>query len=104
MNGDNNNFLFVNSSYGTVHKALNQKTGEIVAIKIVPIEDMSEDVEKEIRVMKTGSKSDFLVNFISSYIVDDCQLWVGFIVFCRLIYSLFYFVDCHGILWRWVSF
>src|SRR5690348_16084922 len=66
----------VHSSYGTVYKALNSKTGEIVAIKMVPIEDIGEDTEKEIRIMKYSTSSEHLVKFYASYIVDGASLWV----------------------------
>ncbi|KAJ1558194.1 hypothetical protein HK096_003045, partial [Nowakowskiella sp. JEL0078] len=39
-------------SYGTVHKAIHKRTGTLVAVKLIPIENDLDDSTKEINMMK----------------------------------------------------
>ncbi|KAI3658557.1 hypothetical protein MP638_002801, partial [Amoeboaphelidium occidentale] len=66
-------------SYGSVYKAIHKKSGTVVALKIVPIENDLEDIIKEINVMN-GCDSPYIVRYYGSYFKND-NLWM-FIEFC----------------------
>ena len=62
---------------GVVYKAIDQQTRSQVAIKVI---DLSQQPKKElilneILVMKTSSHPN-LVNYLSSYLLNDNDLWV----------------------------
>eukprot|EP00842_Homolaphlyctis_polyrhiza_P005750 jgi/Hompol1/6176/HPOL_002184-RA len=62
-------------SYGTVYKAIHNRTGIVCAIKRTPILDNGlEQNVKEINMM-TGFASDYVVQFYGSYLADD-DLWI----------------------------
>jgi hypothetical protein len=61
-------------SYGSVHKAVHQRTGTVVAIKVVPIENDLQDIVREVNVMN-GLSSEYIVNLYGSYL-KDTNLWV----------------------------
>jgi len=61
-------------SYGSVHKAVHNRTGTVVAIKIVPIENDLQDIVREVNVMN-GLASEYIVNLYGSYL-KDANLWV----------------------------
>ena len=64
-----------NSSYGAVHKAIHKKTGHVVAVKIVPIENDLESTIKEINVMNEFH-SPSIVQFHGSFLKEP-DLWVN---------------------------
>jgi len=66
--------LFFCSSYGAVHKAIHKKTGHIVAVKIVPIENDLEATVKEIAVMNEFLSPN-IVQFYGSFLKEP-DLWV----------------------------
>ncbi|KAJ3447500.1 serine/threonine-protein kinase [Anaeramoeba flamelloides] len=63
-------------SYGSVHQAVT-KTGQIVAIKKVPIEEDIDSIIKEISIMKQCDHVR-LVKYYDSYFLDN-ELWHPFI-------------------------
>lgn len=62
-----------------MYKAIHKKSGTVVALKIVPIENDLEDIIKEINVMN-GCDSPYIVRYYGSYFKND-NLWM-FIEFC----------------------
>ncbi|KAJ3436809.1 serine/threonine-protein kinase hippo [Anaeramoeba flamelloides] len=60
-------------SYGSVHQAIT-KTGQIVAIKKVPIEEDIDSIIKEISIMKQCDHHR-LVKYYDSYFLDN-ELWI----------------------------
>ena len=62
-------------AYGSVYKALDKRDGELVALKIVPIDDESPSLEREIYILKSCN-SPYIVNFRGSFVKDD-NLWIA---------------------------
>ena len=58
-----------------VYKALDKRDGELVAIKIMPIEVEAGSMEKEIQLLKSCN-SEYIVNFRGSYIKDN-NIWLA---------------------------
>ena len=46
------NLLFLASSYGSVYKAMHKETGQVVAIKQVPVDTDLQEIIKEISMMQ----------------------------------------------------
>ncbi|KAH0571605.1 Kinase, STE STE20 [Spironucleus salmonicida] len=68
-------------SYGTVHQAFNLETSEIVAVKIVPLQEGESSIAviKEVEFMKKISASlhPNLVNFLDAYHdIENNDLWI----------------------------
>lgn len=64
-------------SYGSVFKALDNRTNQIVAIKVLESEDESDDtsdLQKEINILKTCS-SPYVVAYIGTY-EKDGNIWI----------------------------
>eukprot|EP00002_Diphylleia_rotans_P019562 TRINITY_DN377_c0_g1_i1.p1 TRINITY_DN377_c0_g1~~TRINITY_DN377_c0_g1_i1.p1 ORF type:complete len:356 (+),score=68.35 TRINITY_DN377_c0_g1_i1:47-1114(+) len=63
-------------SYGQVFKARNKKTAMIVAVKTILLDgdDTCEDVQKEVRILKTCDHQN-IVKYYGSYLKDDI-LWI----------------------------
>ena len=62
-------------SYGAVWKGRNRKTGEMVAIKIVPFENGDDaELRKEIQILEKA-KDDFIVGYYASYEKDQ-NVWI----------------------------
>ncbi|TPX31871.1 hypothetical protein SmJEL517_g04884 [Synchytrium microbalum] len=61
-------------SYGSVHKAIHKRTGALVAIKLIPIENDLDDSIKEISIM-TGCDSPYIVQFYGSFL-RGAHLWI----------------------------
>eukprot|EP01083_Nonionella_stella_P209840 760282_1 len=61
-------------AFGMVYKALDKRDGELVAIKIVPLEVESGSIEKEIQALRS-CKSPYVVQFRESYKKDD-NIWI----------------------------
>ena len=62
------------SSYGIVYKARNKKTNQILALKIVPVENDISEVEKEIAILKQCDNPN-IVSYHGSYNKGN-ELWV----------------------------
>ncbi|KAI8609463.1 kinase-like domain-containing protein [Chytriomyces sp. MP71] len=62
-------------SYGTVYRAVHQRTGTVVAVKILPVggTDITQSI-KEISFM-TGIQSPYVVEYYGSYL-RDTELWI----------------------------
>lgn len=61
-------------SYGTVWKAIHLKTGTVVAIKRIAVENDLEDILNEIKIMK-ACRSPYIINYYGSYLKDN-DLWI----------------------------
>ena len=61
-------------SYGQVFKALHKETGNIVAVKILPVTQDLESLKKEISILKE-CKSLYIVQYYGSYLKDN-DLWL----------------------------
>ena len=72
------------SSYGSVWEATHRKTGNVVAMKRVPIENDYEDLLKEIQHMKQ-CESSHIVKYYGSYYFGS-ELWVNGIVWLSRTY------------------
>lgn len=63
-------------SYGEVFTARDKRTGQTVAIKIIPIEGESSDIQREIQILKQlQERSPFIVSYLGSY-TKDAALWI----------------------------
>jgi len=64
-------------AFGEVYKALNNKDGEIVALKIMALEGDEEvgSLEQEVAIMKR-CKCPYIVNFIGAWLKDD-YIWIA---------------------------
>ena len=65
-------------SYGSVYKALHKQSGNIVALKIVPIAGEAESLKKEISILK-ACQCEHIVKYYGSYYQDlhgDKKLWL----------------------------
>lgn len=69
-------FKILYRSYGCVYKARHKATGELLAIKQVPIESDLEELIKEISIMQQCD-SPFIVRYFGSYFKNS-DLWVCF--------------------------
>lgn len=65
-------------SYGEVHKMKDRVRGDVVAVKIVPLE--GEDVRelvKELEILKRHSTNPYIVHYYNSYLIPDRAIWVS---------------------------
>jgi len=62
-------------SYGAVYKAIHKRTGEIVSIKVVPIEDDLNDILKEIKFMSEINCPQ-VVRLYGNFVKEDVELWI----------------------------
>lgn len=62
-------------SYGSVYKALHKESGQVVAIKQVPVESDLHEIIKEISIMQQCD-SPYVVRYYGSYFNQN-DLWVG---------------------------
>lgn len=63
-------------SYGSVYKALHKESGQVLAIKQVPIDTDLQEIIKEISIMQQCD-SHHVVKYYGSYFKDS-DLWVSF--------------------------
>eukprot|EP00045_Choanoeca_perplexa_P005803 m.48614 g.48614 ORF g.48614 m.48614 type:complete len:453 (-) comp13302_c0_seq1:90-1448(-) len=61
-------------SYGSVHKALHKKSGQVMAVKIVPVDSDLQEIIKEISIMQQCD-SPFVVKYYGSYF-HGTDLWI----------------------------
>ncbi|CAL4066858.1 unnamed protein product, partial [Meganyctiphanes norvegica] len=61
-------------SYGSVYKALHKESGQVLAIKQVPIDTDLQEIIKEISIMQQCD-SPYVVKYYGSYFKDS-DLWV----------------------------
>ena len=61
-------------SYGEVYNALDKRTGQLVAIKVIPVESDLSDFKREIEILKQ-CRSPYIVAYTGSYFKDG-NLWI----------------------------
>jgi len=62
-------------AYGAVYKALDKRDGELVALKIMPMDSDNGSLEREVRIMQKCN-SPYIVNFRGSWLKDD-NIWLA---------------------------
>ena len=67
------------SSYGSVYKALHKESGQVLAIKQVPVDTDLQEIIKEISIMQQCD-SPYIVKYYGSYF-KNTDLWVYPFVF-----------------------
>lgn len=63
------------SSYGSVYKALHKESGQVLAIKQVPVDTDLQEIIKEISIMQQCD-STYIVKYYGSYF-KNTDLWVS---------------------------
>lgn len=81
-NNDGNFVDLMNSSYGSVYKALHKESGQVLAIKQVPVDTDLQEIIKEISIMQQCD-SPFIVKYYGSYF-KNTDLWVSIMAWQRL--------------------
>lgn len=71
--------LIFSRSYGSVYKALHKESGQVLAIKQVPVDTDLQEIIKEISIMQQCD-SPFVVKYYGSYF-KNTDLWVSNIIF-----------------------
>jgi serine/threonine kinase 3 len=61
-------------NFGSVYKAYHKESGNIVAIKVVPITSDIDSLRKEIQILKQ-CKCPYIVRYFGSYLKDN-DLWL----------------------------
>ncbi|XP_078449807.1 serine/threonine-protein kinase 3-like [Lampetra planeri] len=61
-------------SYGSVYKAIHKESGQVMAIKQVPVESELQEIIKEISIMQQCD-SPYVVKYYGSYF-KDTDLWI----------------------------
>ena len=61
-------------SYGTVYRAIHKRTGQLCAIKLIPVESGLDENIQEINTM-TAFESEYLVKFYASFMTVE-TLWI----------------------------
>lgn len=62
-------------SYGSVYKALHKESGQVLAIKQVPVDTDLQEIIKEISIMQQCD-SPYVVKYYGSYF-KNTDLWVN---------------------------
>lgn len=66
--------MFLFRSYGSVYKALHKESGQVLAIKQVPVDTDLQEIIKEISIMQQCD-SPYVVKYYGSYF-KNTDLWV----------------------------
>lgn len=61
-------------AYGVVYKAMNKKTEQLVAIKIVPIQGQVPSLRREIAILRE-CKSEYIVRYLNSFCKEN-NMWL----------------------------
>ena len=69
------NFMENCRSYGSVYKALHKESGQVLAIKQVPVDTDLQEIIKEISIMQQCD-SPYVVKYYGSYF-KNTDLWVS---------------------------
>lgn len=67
--------IFLCRSYGSVYKALHKESGQVLAIKQVPVDTDLQEIIKEISIMQQCD-SPYVVKYYGSYF-KNTDLWVN---------------------------
>lgn len=67
-------YTFLRRSYGSVYKALHKESGQVLAIKQVPVDTDLQEIIKEISIMQQCD-SPYVVKYYGSYF-KNTDLWV----------------------------
>ena len=67
--------LYLHRSYGSVFKSLHKETGQVLAIKQVPVDTDLQEIIKEISIMQQCD-SKYIVKYYGSYF-KNTDLWVS---------------------------
>ena len=68
-------------SYGSVFKSLHKETGQVLAIKQVPVDTDLQEIIKEISIMQQCD-SKYIVKYYGSYF-KNTDLWVSGLFVCE---------------------
>lgn len=68
-------FVILCRSYGSVYKALHKESGQVLAIKQVPVDTDLQEIIKEISIMQQCD-SPYVVKYYGSYF-KNTDLWVS---------------------------
>lgn len=74
--------LFIFSSYGSVYKALHKESGQVLAIKQVPVDTDLQEIIKEISIMQQCD-SPYVVKYYGSYF-KNTDLWVIKLIYANI--------------------
>lgn len=93
-------------SYGSVFKALHKETGQVLAIKQVPVDTDLQEIIKEISIMQQCD-STYVVKYYGSYF-KNTDLWVSIIseencfISVKILVKIcnFVFFRCCRLLWN----
>lgn len=75
--------IYTYSAYGAVYKAMHKESGQLLAIKQVPVDSDLQEIIKEISIMQQCD-SPYVVKYFGSYF-KNTDLWVscgGFVLQC----------------------
>ena len=73
-------------SYGSVFKAEHKGTGQVLAIKQVPVDTDLQEIIKEISIMQQCD-SPYIVKYYGSYF-KNTDLWVSSVVIVHVLFGL----------------
>ena len=62
-------------SYGAVHKGKEKESGDLVAVKMIPVEGDFAELAKEIAILKK-CHCDYIVRYYGSYVSSSDDLWI----------------------------
>lgn len=79
-------FCFIRS-YGSVFKALHKESGQVLAIKQVPVDTDLQEIIKEISIMQQCD-SPYVVKYYGSYF-KNTDLWVDIFTFL-IVYNIIF--------------
>ena len=65
---------YCTSGFGSVWKARDRSSSEIMAVKMIPVKEDNSDLIKEINILK-GCHCDFVIQYYDNFSKNDC-LWV----------------------------
>lgn len=68
-------YVLLYRSYGSVYKALHKESGQVLAIKQVPVDTDLQEIIKEISIMQQCD-SPYVVKYYGSYF-KNTDLWVS---------------------------
>lgn len=76
--------IYSRRSYGSVYKALHKESGQVLAIKQVPVDTDLQEIIKEISIMQQCD-SPYVVKYYGSYF-KNTDLWVKLFTYTKIKY------------------